>query len=244
MVPERYYNGKVEHRRTLNDGDGVRNTHNFIKACLIQEYVPSRSHLLDLGCGQGGDLLKYKRKHLKSYRGIDVSHRAIERNNARIVAIHLNCRVRLECANFCQKTWEQPSAYDAISCQFAIQYAFDSIETARRVIAQISASLKPERCLIGTVPVHRESPSYTQVVVKLPDDERECIEYSAHREQLKSLCAECGLEEVIFQGFDEFYEAAKKKSPALLHRMRAFIPPDSNNAVFVYRRVPETVVLD
>ena len=77
MQAGEFYNTTEIRTRTLRDGDGVRNTHNFLKACLIEEHVPRRCHLLDLGCGQGGDLRKFARCALKSYRGIDVSHMSI-----------------------------------------------------------------------------------------------------------------------------------------------------------------------
>ena len=238
MVPQQYYDEKEECARTLHEGDGMRNTHNFLKACLIEAHLPARAHLLDLGCGQGGDLLKYRRKKLKSYRGIDLSHTAIERNRERMSSIHFRCRSRLECADFCNKAWEAAETYDAISCQFALQYAFQTEEVAARVIGRIATSLKDGGVLLGTVPVHEDAPSYAQVVVRLPGDDRECREPSARHADISRICAQAGLEEVLFCPFDEYFAAMRAEHGDLARRMRALAPPDPQNAVFVYRRRP------
>ena len=244
MIPRKYYNEKSEIFRHLHDGDGIRNTHNFIKARLVEQFVPYRAHLLDLGCGQGGDLLKYRRRNLKSYRGIDISHKAIERNNERIIAIKFRSRIKLECSDFSKREWQIPNSYDAVSCQFALQYAFQSEAKARFVINQVATSLKDEGFFLGTIPIHKSKPSFAEVIVKLPDDERECVEYNATHDDITRLCGECLLEEVLFEDFERFYAKERLKSPGLAHRMRAFTSPDVNNAVFVYRKKPETVTLE
>lgn len=244
MQAREYYNKKPEFIRRLNEGDGIRNTHNFIKARLIERFMPTRSHILDLGCGQGGDLLKYRRKRLKSYRGIDVSHTAIERNNERIVSINLHCRCKLECIDFCSREWQTPNAYEVVSCQFALQYAFESEAMARNVIRQAANSLKDGGIFLGTIPVHESAPSFTQVRVKLPDDDRECLEYVAQHKDIKKLCEESGLEEILFENFEDFYIKERSTALGLVIRMRAVSPPVRDNAVFVYRKQPETVTLE
>ena len=243
MQAREYYNEKPEFIRKLDEGDGIRNTHNFIKARLIERFMPSRSHILDLGCGQGGDLLKYRRKRLKSYRGIDISHTAIERNNERITSIHLRCRCKLECIDFCSRMWQTPNAYDVVSCQFALQYAFHSENMARNVINQAANSLKDGGIFLGTIPVHESAPSFTQVRVKLPDDDRECLEFVAQHNDIKRLCEESMLEEILFENFEDFYVKERITAMGLAVRMRALSPPDRHNAVFVYRKQPETVTL-
>jgi SAM-dependent methyltransferase len=244
MQAREYYNEKPEFIRRLNEGDGIRNTHNFIKARLIERFMPTRSHILDLGCGQGGDLLKYRRKRLKSYRGIDVSHTAIERNNERIVSINLRCRCKLECIDFCSRKWHTPNAYDVVSCQFALQYAFQSETMARNVIGQAATSLKDGGIFLGTIPVHDSASSFTQVQVKLPDDDRECLEYVADHKDIKRLCEEFSLEEILFDNFEGFYAKERATAAGLAIRMRALSPPDRHNAVFVYRKQPETITLN
>ena len=142
MDARQYYNDKTTYQRGLADGDGIRNTHNFIKAVLISDYIDEGAHILDLGCGQGGDLLKYKRRSLRSYRGIDISHTAITSLSKRILKIGMKCRVKLECFDFSTRDWSSDTKLDSVSCQFAIQYAFSTPKHAMHVLSRVASVLK------------------------------------------------------------------------------------------------------
>ena len=239
MHATEFYDGTETRTRTLRDGDGVRNTHNFIKACLIEDHVAKRSHLLDLGCGQGGDLRKFARRALRSYRGIDVSHLSILHNRERMNNIRdFKCRSKLECADFCATAWARTDAYNVVNCQFALQYAFVSEEVAHFVIEQVAESLKTGGVFIGSVPVHPESGPFENIEISLPGDEkRMCIEYSAPRANVSAICSKYGLKEVLWVGFDDYYATQREKYEKLFKRMRAFASPVSQNAVFVYVKV-------
>ena len=39
--------------------DNIRKAHNLVKRNLIQKVVPTGAHVLDVGCGRGGDLQKW-----------------------------------------------------------------------------------------------------------------------------------------------------------------------------------------
>ena len=52
---------------------GLRNFNNWIKSVLIQKYIQTGDKVLDLGCGKGGDLMKYENKKILSLVGCDVS---------------------------------------------------------------------------------------------------------------------------------------------------------------------------
>lgn len=220
----------------LSDGDGIRNTHNFIKAVLIAEHIPENAHIIDLGCGQGGDLLKYKRRFPKSYRGIDISHHAIDAISKRIAQINIRCRIKLDCFDFSENDWKSENKVDAVSCQFAIQYAFSTESHARHAISRISNVLRDDGVFIGTIPVHNES-SYSAVIVQLPDDARNCVEYSARKEDLINLCEEFNLKLSLWQDFVSYYETKKSEYTELNDIMRAYAMPQPQNAVFVFRKV-------
>jgi SAM-dependent methyltransferase len=236
MEAAEYYNGRTTQRRTLDDGFGVRNTHNYLKSVLIATYVPKYAHITDLGCGQGGDLLKFKRRSPKSYRGIDVSHNAIEAAARRFNASGLTCRSRFECVDFTLHRWGSSTSADVVSCQFALQYAFQDREKARHTIGSVASSLRVGGHFIGTVPVHA-APSYTKLTVRLPNDTRECIEYSARESEVKSLCEEAGLQSVMWSTFDEFYAYCLRKHGNLAVIMHAEAHPNPENAAFVFKKV-------
>ena len=50
----------------------IRRINNYIKTCLLLKYVAKNDTVLDLGCGKGGDLLKYQKIGIKEYYGIDI----------------------------------------------------------------------------------------------------------------------------------------------------------------------------
>lgn len=229
-----YYNERSLSRRSLAEGDGVRNTHNFVKAVLIEQHLKRHSHLLDLGCGQGGDLLKYRRLTLRSYRAIDVSHTAIEATSRRITRIKLRCRVKLECIDFTSHDWTTHTSVDAVSCQFAIQYAFASRPHAEHVLSRISAVLKEDGVFIGVVPLHAEA-TYTPITVTHPGDARRCLEYSVQKGDLVGLCLTYQLELERWTPFTQFCDAARRSHAQLYASMKASTP-DPNNVAFVFRK--------
>ena len=235
MDARQYYNHKSTKRRVLCEGDGIRNTHNFIKAALISEHIPENAHIIDLGCGQGGDLLKFKRRAPKTYRGIDISHTAIDALSKRIARINIRCRVKLDCFDFSEADWKSDYKVDAVSCQFAIQYAFSSPTHATHVLSRIADALREDGVFIGTIPVHAD-PSYNVVIVQLPDDTRKCVEYSARRDDLVALGRACGMQLVLWESFSDYYSAKKEEYCELHEIMRAYTAPQPNNAVFVFRK--------
>lgn len=239
MEARTYYNSKTVYRRKLEDGDGIRNTHNFLKATLINMYIPENAHIIDLGCGQGGDILKYKRRSPKSYRGIDISHTAVECASMRMLKSGVKFRVTFECFDFCTHDWGvKHNPAQVVSCQFAIQYAFVNRECAENVIRRIASVLCPGGFFIGTVPVHADVPAYEEVVVQLPDDARKCVEFSAEREEFERICAQHHLKLVHWSSFDDFYDHSTAENPGLRDLMRAYKRPDPKNAVFAFMYIP------
>lgn len=238
MQPKAFYDAKPNNRRRLEDGDGIRNTHNFLKACLINEFVPKGSHVLDLGCGCAQDILKLKRRNPKSYRGIDISTSAIESASMRIARSGLDCRVSLETFDFREHNWvEQESLIDVVSAQFSLHFAYSSEKCANHVISSISRVLKPGGHFIGTIPVH-DSQSYTTVVVKLPGYDRECEESCASRDDVVKMCRKHGLKCISWILFQYYYEQCAKAYPDMLDSMRGHANPDPKNAVFVFTKTP------
>ena len=55
----------------------LRNLNNWIKYTLIHDRCPAQSRVLDLACGKGGDLKKWKEQHIKEYVGVDIAEGSI-----------------------------------------------------------------------------------------------------------------------------------------------------------------------
>jgi hypothetical protein len=61
----------------------MRNFNNFIKARLIATCTPKEAKVLDIACGKGGDLLKWKQANIKSLVGLDIANVSIEQATRR-----------------------------------------------------------------------------------------------------------------------------------------------------------------
>jgi SAM-dependent methyltransferase len=235
MKASRYYNEKYASARVLDEGSGVRNSHNFIKAVLIQQFVEPNKRILDLGCGQGGDLSKLKHVKPSIYVGIDVSSTAITCAQSRASKL-LRCRTHFLCVDFTENKWSGYPPYDVINCQFAIHFAFESVQKANFTLGRISNVLRNGGFFIGSVPRHSNKSTYDQVVVRLPDDDREYVEYAVEMTDLVQKCKDFELDLILFDSFDVFYNKAKFNYAHLCEKMHANSLPDSNNSVFCFQK--------
>ncbi|KAH0549375.1 mRNA cap guanine-N7 methyltransferase [Cotesia glomerata] len=154
----------------------MRNFNNWIKSMLINEYLvkikDSLPHgtpikVLDMCCGKGGDLYKWKQgaiTHLICTDIADVSVQQCESrynevanqaNNNRGYAkiftaefIAADCtKVRLR-----EKYKDASVQLDLVSCQFALHYSFESLPQAECMMRNASESLKPGGYFIATIP--------------------------------------------------------------------------------------------
>ncbi len=61
----------------------VHRFNNFVKATLIQRYLRPCGSVLDMPCGRGGDLKKYRENRAGSYYGVDIVPERIEEAKTR-----------------------------------------------------------------------------------------------------------------------------------------------------------------
>lgn len=231
-----FYDTKQETHRTSNERMGVKNAHNFIKAVLIQRFVPHKSRILDLGCGQGGDLTKLKHSKPSIYVGMDHSPKAISAAQGRCSNLNMRCRCHFLCADFTTSDWSGYPPYDVVNCQFAIHFAFETLEKANFTMKRIAKYLVDGGCFLGTMPKHTGCSTSEEVVVRLPGDERECKEYAVQVEDLTRVCTAHGLHLIFMQTFDAFFEHAKEQYPDLMLKMRVEHPPEKDNLVFCFQK--------
>ena len=165
-----------------NLGKKMRGYHNWIKSIIIytycnplQEYKNSdkrRSSVLDLGCGQGGDLLKWYHARVGDYVGTDPDYHGIYSSVNGAVSRYNEMKKKFP--DFGKITWIQADAsalftveaqesklqnmtqenkdliektfknkkFDIISSQFTLHYLFDSKESIESLIKNINNLLK------------------------------------------------------------------------------------------------------
>lgn len=235
MNPTKYYDKNASFKkRNLSEGTlDERNAHNFIKTVVINEYVKKGSFVLDLGCGKGGDIIKFKFSKIKKYKGLDISKKSLE-----------VCKQRLQNVDFEHELlnsdmWTEKgfgkNCYDTISSQFSLHYCFDSEEKADQTFKNIHESLKPGGYFIGTIPM--SSFSYEKAEVVIPGCNDVFLEPTVSLATFVSKSTQHKLNIIKIESFLEFYKNASKSNSDLLEKMRAnLFPPKNNYFVFVLEK--------
>ncbi|XP_051925009.1 mRNA cap guanine-N7 methyltransferase [Hippocampus zosterae] len=149
----------------------MRNFNNWLKSVLIGETVERlrdaghrRLSVLDLGCGKGGDLLKWRKGGIGHLVCADIAGVSVEQCRSRYE--HMRRRGRGDQGMFsaqfitadCTKELladklERPDLrFDICSCQFVYHYSFESRAKADTMLRNACERLKPGGYFIGTTP--------------------------------------------------------------------------------------------
>ncbi|CED84600.1 mrna (guanine-n7-)-methyltransferase [Phaffia rhodozyma] len=142
-----HYNHRPEvgrENRKFSPIFGLKAFNNWIKSVLIAKFarraipggggVPRnarpRGRVLDLGCGKGGDLLKWNSARIEMYIGFDIAE----------VSVPITDVI----------TIRQP--FDLVTMQFCIHYAFETEQKTRMMLRNVTKNLKLGGMFMGTVP--------------------------------------------------------------------------------------------
>merc|ERR1712168_392129 len=155
----------------------MRNFNNWIKSMAISDTLTelrkrrktdSEITVLDLCCGKGGDLLKWKKGRIDKLICVDIADVSIEQCIKRYY--DLNRRNGFETnrskefrAEFyvadVTKEYLLDNIYknksqkvDLTSCQFAFHYGFESLQQADLILRNACECLKPGGIFMGTIP--------------------------------------------------------------------------------------------
>lgn len=60
-----------------NKATGMRSFNNWIKSNMILTYCKNKNSVLDIGCGRGGDLIKFVNSRIKEYVGVDIDYNGL-----------------------------------------------------------------------------------------------------------------------------------------------------------------------
>jgi mRNA (guanine-N7-)-methyltransferase len=155
-----HYNQRPEvgtARRQESPIIGMKKFNNYTKSLLITKFTPKQSRVLDLACGKGGDLLKWKNQRINSLLGLDIAKISVQQAEKRFRDSRFDFNATfdtIDCFSkdfklYFQKNWFR---FDVVSCQFAIHYCFETEEKLRIVLETIADILEPGGHFIGTVP--------------------------------------------------------------------------------------------
>lgn len=67
----------VYYQKTTANATGMRAFNNWIKNNMILTYCLNKSSILDIGCGRGGDLIKFINANVGEYVGIDIDNNGL-----------------------------------------------------------------------------------------------------------------------------------------------------------------------
>ncbi|XP_053427755.1 mRNA cap guanine-N7 methyltransferase [Nycticebus coucang] len=148
----------------------LRNFNNWMKSVLIGEFLEKVRQkknrditVLDLGCGKGGDLLKWKKGRINKLVCTDIADISIKqcqqryedmknrRNNEYIFSAEF---ITADCSKelLVDKFRDPGMCFDICSCQFVCHYSFESYEQADMMLKNACERLNPGGYFIGTTP--------------------------------------------------------------------------------------------
>lgn len=132
----------------------LRKFNNAIKSILISDALRNvkNANVLDLCCGTGGDLGKFRHTSIAQWTGIDISQGSVEEAARRYKDGQYKFTASLYCGDGFQQCIVPDGSRDLVSCQFALHYAFANPELANRAFETIGRALKSGGQFIATFP--------------------------------------------------------------------------------------------
>ncbi|XP_008579324.1 PREDICTED: mRNA cap guanine-N7 methyltransferase isoform X1 [Galeopterus variegatus] len=148
----------------------LRNFNNWMKSVLIGEFLDKvrqkKKHgitVLDLGCGKGGDLLKWKKGRINKLVCTDIADVSVKQcqqryedmKNRRDNEYIFNAEfITADCSKelLVDKFHDPEICFDICSCQFVYHYSFESYEQADLMLRNACERLSPGGYFIGTTP--------------------------------------------------------------------------------------------
>ncbi|CAI9583499.1 unnamed protein product [Staurois parvus] len=157
-------------QRSLSRIFYLRNFNNWMKSALINEFLgrvrekkTRNIAVLDLGCGKGGDLLKWRKGKIDKLVCTDIADVSVQQCEQRYVEMKERARhEHIFEAEFVTadstkellstKLKDPNMTFDICSCQFVYHYSFETYEQADMMLRNACEQLCPGGYFIGTTP--------------------------------------------------------------------------------------------
>lgn len=133
-----------------------RNLHNAVKLLLISSFVPTGSSIVDLCCGQGGDMYRYSHRRAKSVAFVDIAEKSLEIAKNRLKGVRKRFKatfIHSDAAN--PELLEKCEGGDVVTCMFALHYFAESVQKMTQFLTNVSNLLPEGGVFIGTCPDRR-----------------------------------------------------------------------------------------
>ncbi len=155
MSVKNHYNqaSKIQNiNRDIGPSILLKKFHNEIKNFLIFKFAFKSKFHLDIACGRGGDLHKWKFNYIENVIGIDISEESIKEAKKR----NFNPNYNFYCINdigINMINWKDYSneQFTSVSIMFALNYFFDKQESLENLFQNIISNLKIGGFVFGTV---------------------------------------------------------------------------------------------
>lgn len=130
----------------------LKKYHNLIKRRLLAK-ISRGSRVLDLACGRGGDIGKWKDAGFAFVVGVDISPKQIEEARQRHMWLGVtHPEIQFVAADVLKEDISLSGPVDAVSCMFAAHYFCESRDSLDTFFHQVAKALKPGGLLVGTAP--------------------------------------------------------------------------------------------
>ncbi|KAI9305456.1 guanine-N(7)-methyltransferase domain-containing protein [Cunninghamella echinulata] len=135
----------------------LRSFNNWVKSVLIQRYARPQQCVLDMGCGKGGDLIKWAKAKINYLIAADIAAVSLEQMKERYKGLRDKTFEAEFHAFDCYSEPLQPylqthRPIDIVSMQFCLHYAFETEQKARRMLQNVTSQLRSGGYFIGTIP--------------------------------------------------------------------------------------------
>ena len=124
----------------------VRKSHNLAKRDLIQRYTHPGAAVLDVGCGYGGDLNKWKHAQA-NVTMCDPSTAALDEAHKRMQNLNMQCHIFHGVVDNAPR-----EKYDVICYNFSLQYVFGSKRSFWTTMMAIKDRIKRGGRVFGCIP--------------------------------------------------------------------------------------------